>query len=727
MTDAAKDRSARACGRSGPPVTTGCARFGAGIDDQPLQKIRGTTAEKLLLNDDVLPAIIPGYRPGDPVPADVFDQAMKKPWLSSQTREERRARFQKLAGAGRLRLHGRLRRRRHPRDGAGARQDGALAGRDVQGAARAHLPRPRRPRARPHHGPAPQLRGVDATRSTTTTSSGPIRDESPENAWETEHKLSEHAYASVMDYGARFNSDIHGLGKYDTAAIRFGYGQIIDLIPRRGRSARTPVCATTSSSTTTPCCPPTTGGIDKFDTAATTVVPYQQFIDSGRRSSDDIASSGGRPSRAPERPYKFCEDLFEGNLDCKTWDSRRQPAGDRLQRHRAVPELLRLQRLPARALTWSIDGYLNRLQERYFNRYSEAFQFFFFLSDYMQLRPRRRPVPGVGRLRSTRSRRVLQTPEPGLHCPTAVSPTVATYPVETSGTSIRACACRTSRRSTIRLPDAKPFYIDFSDDYYYTFTRVGSLLREAAGAVGAHQHRVAVLPRRRAVRRRGPVVDQLLPVVPRRGRQAAVGRDPQRSLAVRRDDRRDAAAAGSQPMPVIDLETFGLVGNPTPPYAQPGSVHVPTPVNRSIRYWAMLFGLARLGSTWDSTLDFQNFLTIGVKGADDDFTVGSNAVVEFTHPETGIDLPRHHQLGRHGAQHRQTDPGRAERDRGRVRDARDHPGDHRQLHRRFAAAELVHREGRPGRRRRREPTRRSTATRTRCSTTSTASSATAWT
>ena len=75
-------------------------KVSAGIDDQPLQKIRGTTAEKLLLNDDVLPAVIPGYRPGDPVPSDVFDQAMKKPWLSSQTREERRARFQKLAGRG---------------------------------------------------------------------------------------------------------------------------------------------------------------------------------------------------------------------------------------------------------------------------------------------------------------------------------------------------------------------------------------------------------------------------------------------------------------------------------------------------------------------------------------------------------------------------------------------------------------------------------------------------
>ena len=34
-------------------------------------------------------------------------------------------------------------------------------------------------------------------------------------------------------------------------------------------------------------------------------------------------------------------------------------------------------------INWDIGLYLTRLQERYFNRYSEAFQFFFFLSDYM--------------------------------------------------------------------------------------------------------------------------------------------------------------------------------------------------------------------------------------------------------------------------------------------------------------------------------------------------------
>ncbi len=41
--------------------------------------------------------------------------------------------------------------------------------------------------------------------------------------------LGSYQYSSVMDYGARFNGDVHGLGYYDRAAIKFGYGQIVEV------------------------------------------------------------------------------------------------------------------------------------------------------------------------------------------------------------------------------------------------------------------------------------------------------------------------------------------------------------------------------------------------------------------------------------------------------------------------------------------------------------------
>jgi hypothetical protein len=43
-----------------------------------------------------------------------------------------------------------------------------------------------------------------------------------------ENNMREYQYSSVMDYGAKFNSRFHGLGYYDKAAIKFGYGKIIE-------------------------------------------------------------------------------------------------------------------------------------------------------------------------------------------------------------------------------------------------------------------------------------------------------------------------------------------------------------------------------------------------------------------------------------------------------------------------------------------------------------------
>jgi hypothetical protein len=41
-------------------------------------------------------------------------------------------------------------------------------------------------------------------------------------------KMTEYQYSTVMDYGSRFNSDVQGLGKYDYAAIRFAYGDVVE-------------------------------------------------------------------------------------------------------------------------------------------------------------------------------------------------------------------------------------------------------------------------------------------------------------------------------------------------------------------------------------------------------------------------------------------------------------------------------------------------------------------
>jgi len=41
--------------------------------------------------------------------------------------------------------------------------------------------------------------------------------------------IAEFMQSSIMDYGANFNSDIQGLGKYDRAALKFGYGNLVEV------------------------------------------------------------------------------------------------------------------------------------------------------------------------------------------------------------------------------------------------------------------------------------------------------------------------------------------------------------------------------------------------------------------------------------------------------------------------------------------------------------------
>jgi hypothetical protein len=46
----------------------------------------------------------------------------------------------------------------------------------------------------------------------------------PRSDWENDQRISEYQWSSLMDYGAKFNSDFNGLGKWDIAAINYAYG-----------------------------------------------------------------------------------------------------------------------------------------------------------------------------------------------------------------------------------------------------------------------------------------------------------------------------------------------------------------------------------------------------------------------------------------------------------------------------------------------------------------------
>ena len=91
------------------------------------------------------------------------------------------------------------------------------------------------------------------------------------------------------------------------------------------------------------------------------------------------------------------------------------------------------------------------------------------------------------------------------------------------------------------------------------------------------------------------------------------------------------------PAPVVDPALYGQAKPVVPVYMQPGTKRVDTPVNKTIRYYALGLALAQLDSTWDSTLDFSTYVNVTLKGSSDDVTYAPGTpVTEFTHPQSRL-------------------------------------------------------------------------------------------
>ncbi len=140
-----------------------------------------------------------------------------------------------------------------------------------------------------------------------------------------EERLPEFRYASIMDYGARFNSDIKGLGKYDHAAIKFAYGKQLEAF---------------DDGVTVP------GRLDlEMELGDYRRLPemlggdYQNLWKRHDRPVDEViaelqaglAHNADVFARDPEAsfdaywvdrtvPYYFCSDEYRGTLYCEVWD-----------------------------------------------------------------------------------------------------------------------------------------------------------------------------------------------------------------------------------------------------------------------------------------------------------------------------------------------------------------------------------------------------------------------
>ncbi|MEO5767976.1 MAG: zinc-dependent metalloprotease [Polyangia bacterium] len=589
--------------------------------DTKLAVLKGTALEKQMMTEDILAAFVPGYIPGrthlQDIPADALDRASPVNWLSENKRQARRERFQKLAINGCL----------FTADFA----DDAILGTAVKLADLSGEQLFRTLRAKILRGLADHEMGHtmglrhNFAGSTDALNYGKdywdIRTGVPEAQWAAK-SLGEHQYSTVMDYGSRFNTDVEGLGRYDYAAIRFGYGQLIDTMAKEVTSFGNSLSSDIFSGDYRKI-PDMVGGIALVDQVS--VQRYRNAVAALEQKYGDVATNAPQLDEVKERPYKFCSDEFEGNLDCKVWDmgaSQQEIVNNVIDLYKNYYVFNAYKR---GRLGWSVDSYLSRLSGRYFNRFSEAFQFYYFYGDALSGSYLADDLLAAAMLSLNTLGEVLQTPEPGPHCATDLSPDVL---IVNSGIGPQNTCHNDAPQMDIGVPDGKPYYIAFSDDYYYRITRAGSLYEKLAAlqALTSTQARFFRVDSfadqdRYSINYYRLFKDQMLNLL---------------SGVIRND----ASVYGGYvtggaytPAPVVDPTTFGKASFPTPPYLLPTAKRVDTPVNKTIRYYALGLALAQLDSTWDSTLDFSSYTNVTLKGSSDDVTYAPGTpVVEYVDP-----------------------------------------------------------------------------------------------
>jgi hypothetical protein len=622
LTDEAKAMAATMLGRGGATGIDRLVQIPPGAVDAKLEALKGTAVERQLMTTDIL-NMSDNYYPelagDDPnLYAQLVEMARPANWATQKARDARNARFRSLASHGCV----------YMADFA----DDSIIGTAME---LAGLPRDelfKRLRAAIFRGVSEHEVGHtmglrhNFAGSTDALNYADdywnIRGNTPEALWH-QNKISEYQYSTVMDYGAKFNSDVHGLGKYDRAAIRFGYGQMVDVIPTAnatGAALSQDILFGDYKQI-----PAMVNGVDKIATAATGVRRYGPMTDQIRRGYLDPSYRGGI-FVTPERPYKFCSDEFVGSLDCKPWDEGATQTEiidntiDRFKNYYFFDAFRRDR------LRWSIGGYFNKLQDRTFSRYTEAFQFFYYFGNAVQgtflgddlFRASVDSLNSLGE--------ILQAPEPGQHCATELSPDVLVLP-SISGPN----ACQNGTAVQVDVGTGKPYFVAFSDDYYYRIVRAGSLYEklaalEALTSTQARFFRVDTFAdsNQYSISYYRIFKDQVLNLI-----SGVIRNDPTVYGGY-------SAEGKFVPTPVVDLTTYGKVAFDPPPYMLPGVRRVDTPVNKTIRYWALGLTLQNLDSSWDSTLDVSNYLNVTLKGAPDDITYDPSVTLkEFVHPQTG--------------------------------------------------------------------------------------------
>ncbi len=179
-----------------------------------------------------------------------------------------------------------------------------------------------------------------------------------------EKGMHEFQYSSIMDYGAGFASDLHGLGKYDRAAILYGYGDLVEVF-KDGSTVLSPQQAKQQLS------PGTWHYTELPRVIAGNGKDFTQQIKSLTLDARRIVGLEelSKNSNLVEVPYRFCSDEYhQGASDCNRFDQGADPyerVFDMAQRYWSYYIFNAFKRGRVE-FGLNIDSYMARIYDRYF-------------------------------------------------------------------------------------------------------------------------------------------------------------------------------------------------------------------------------------------------------------------------------------------------------------------------------------------------------------------------
>jgi hypothetical protein len=442
-------------------------------------------------------------------------------------------------------------------------------------------------------------------------------------------KINEYKYSTVMDYGAKFNSDVHGLGRYDKAAIKFGYGQLVEAF--RDASVLPvdePLDYKLFLEDYTKI-PDMLGGREKI--ADRVLLSHDTLMKEkvdGLVANTSAFLDNATPSYVSrEVPYKFCSDEFAGySLTCRVFDE----GGNQTEHVASIIEQYKnyypFSAFKRNRFNWDPNAYLDRLQGRYFENFINAFQWFYYYGRSLLQYDIGKDLAAASTLGLNTIGEVLQTPEPGTYCRTTDPRMGQMYIPESDLGQNQSCTAPVS----VPLGKGRYFWLDFSDNYNYQITRIGAYYEKLIALISlmdstARFARIDAGANFRAysINYYRLYKNEILNLL------GGIVVDDARKFYGRVKDGQYVAR------PIIEDRV--LAGQPSEYETLP---LLETYNTYNLRWYGALLGMAYLTSDLDSTMDFGQYFKVSLKGSKDDILyegidlTDENLYAEVTNPLT---------------------------------------------------------------------------------------------